>query len=119
LIPYFLPMKKIKIEITANVDGKWIYIPRSNQTDLFKEVAKFAKKAKNDEVLVRSFFGLKYKVDMDKRIVNSALEILERRKQLELEMEQEKVKQAYQDGIEQKLIDQNQKLEQLFSGRYC
>jgi uncharacterized protein (UPF0254 family) len=105
-------MKKIKIEITPNVTGTGICIPKSGQSDLFKEDSRFASKKKNDEILIRSICGLKSTVKMDKRIVNSALEILERRKQSELEMEQERVKQAYQDSIEQKL-------DRLLSGRNC
>jgi hypothetical protein len=112
LLPNFLPMKKIKIEIIPNVTGTEICIPKSGQSNLFKADSRFISSKKNGEILVRSFCGLKSTVKMDKRIVNSALEILERRKQTELEMEQKRVKQAYQDSIEQKL-------NHLLNGRSC
>jgi hypothetical protein len=108
LIPDFLPMKKIKIEIASQVNVKWISIPKLDGSDLFKEDDRFSSndsfRKTDEEILTRSFFGLKTTmVKMDERIVKSALDILERRDQMELEVERARVKKICQDAIEQKL----------------
>jgi hypothetical protein len=107
LIPNFLPMKRIKIEISSFDSDKWIYIPKSNSIDMDVlmdvEGDPFPLTKYKFAALHRTFFGYKSYVQMDKRIVRNGLEILERRQQLVLEGQQKKLQIAYQDQVQQKL----------------
>jgi hypothetical protein len=113
LILGFLPMKKIKIEISKFVSNRLIFIPKPKSPEFIVDTSHdvegdpFPLAISKGAALRQSYFVYKVFEKMDERIVRSGLKILQQRQQLTSEMERKLVKnerklKAYQDKIDQK-----------------
>jgi hypothetical protein len=113
LIPGFLPMKKIKIEISKFTSNRLVFIPKSMDPEFIVHILHdvegdpFPLEIYKGAALRWWYFWYKTFVEMDERIVRRGLKILQQRQQLASEMERKLVKnerklKAYQDKIDQK-----------------
>jgi hypothetical protein len=111
-MPDYLPMKKIKVEISSFDSNFWIYIPKPMKTNDDND-----KKVKIDierdpfplihvkkSVLNSSFFGFcKVPLEMDKRIVESGIKVLEYNQESKTNRQLEKIEKAYREEIKERL----------------
>jgi hypothetical protein len=140
LMPDYLPMNKIQIEISCYDSNKWICAPKpikphhikvyiNDYKAVEREIAPLPlsspKNSKDKEikkhVLKRSIFGChKVPVEMDERIIESGLKVLESnqqeaKKQLKkkAKRELEKKKQFYLDENREELNQQGLKMDKI------
>jgi N12 class adenine-specific DNA methylase len=126
LMPDYLPMNQVKVEISSFDSNNWMYVPKSFDD---KENYIDEKPLLNEEnkVLSRSYFGCwKVPIKMNDRIIENGLKVLDCNQETKWKRELKKKEKAYRDeikeGLEQlkrqldlKLEKIEQKLEQLLN----
>jgi hypothetical protein len=140
LMPDYLPMNKIKVEMSSFDSNKWIYIPKKEvfNDDELNEVGEimqrdierdpFPLQEVSKKALSGSFFGFfNEPVEMDERIIESGLQVLQCSQESKADRELEIKEQAHRDEIKESLDHLNrqlnlnidkveQKLDQLLNG---
>jgi hypothetical protein len=137
-MPEYLPINKIKVEISTFDSNKWIYIPKpikpndDEKNDAGYELQRdiesdpFPLTHVKSRVLSQSFFGFcKVPLEMDERIVESGLKVLENVQESKSKKDLEKKEKAHRDEIkeglkrqqvvERKIDKIEQKLDQLLN----
>jgi hypothetical protein len=115
LLPGYLPMNRIKVEISSFISNKWIFTTKPNDYEENDLVENRLLNIRN-KALCRSYFGCcKTPLTMDERIIESGLEVLEFTQKSKMVFESEKNEKAFRDSIKEgqiHLMRQHDKIEQ-------
>jgi hypothetical protein len=129
-MPDYLPTNRIKVEISSLSSNKWIFIPRTRHIDdderddkgeeLARDIERdpFPLKDVKRRVLSRSYFGCcKVPLEMDGRIIESGLLVLESNREAKINEDLAKKEKIYRAEVKERLEEskrQQDKMEQKF-----
>jgi hypothetical protein len=115
LMPDYLPLNKIKVEVSSVDSNKWIHITKPEKPSIHEsdevggnidrdiEMDPFPLFENKKRAINRSFFGLcKVPLEMDERVIESGLKVLECKQKTMSDMDSEKEK-AYHNEIKEEL----------------
>jgi hypothetical protein len=103
LMPNYLPMNKIRVEISSFDSNKWMDAPKFND-DKYCTKDELPLIEDEKKVLGFSYFGCcKVPIEMDERIIESGLKVLENNQEIKSKLEMKAKKKANREHFEKRL----------------